>query len=115
MKAKIVGTNIEVTPAMKKAIESSLKKLDKFECFSDNTPCVVTVRTVKEDQIIEVSIFLSNKKIIRCERRADSLYDAINMAEKTLSRILRKEKEKMEQRKGIKTIHSEDIFDVPEK
>lgn len=99
---KIVGKNVEVTEAMSDKIKEKLKKLDKYEYLKADTICHVIIRTVKDDQIIEVTIPVENKKVIRAEKRANSLYTAIDMIDKTLARKIKKEKGKILSKKRVK-------------
>lgn len=94
MKIKIVGKNVEVTKAMEEKIIEKLTKLEKYDYLKPETVCNVLIRTVKDDQIIEVTIHVGNKTI-RAEKRSSSLYTAIDLVESTLTRQIRKEKEKM--------------------
>lgn len=94
MKMNVIGKNVTVTNGMREKIFDKLGNLHKYGNLSEDTPCKVLVRTVKADQIIEVTIFLDNKKMIRVEKRDRDFYKAIDMAEETLKRKLRKNKEK---------------------
>lgn len=81
MKMNVIGKNVTVTDGMKEKIYDKLGNLHKYGNLSEDTPCKVLVRTVKMDQIIEVTIFLDNKKMIRVEKRDRDFYKAIDMAE----------------------------------
>ena len=94
MKINIVGKNVTVTEGMRTKIEEKLQKLEKYEFIKPDMVCNVLVRTVKDDQIIEVTIPLEGKKMIRAEKRDKSLYAAVDLVEATLSRQIRKMKEK---------------------
>jgi len=95
MNIKIVGKNVTVSEGMKNKIIEKLSKLEKYEYIKPETTCNVLIRTVKDDQIIEVTIPVENKKVIRAEKRSTDLYAAIDMVEETLTRQIRKKKEKM--------------------
>lgn len=99
MKTKIIGKNVTVTEGMRTKIENMLEKLEKYDFFKENTVCNVLVRTVKDDQIIEITIPLEHKKMIRVERRSNDLYEAIDLAEESLARQIRKLKEKNRDKK----------------
>lgn len=94
MEIKIIGDNIEITSGLEKRIKDKLEKLNKYGILKEDTPCNVLIRTMREEQIVEVAINLGSKRVIRAEKRASDLYAAIDMVESTLSRQIRKEKEK---------------------
>ena len=54
MKLTIIGKTVTITDGMREAITEKLSKCDKY--LKENTPVRVVVRTVKDDQIIEVAI-----------------------------------------------------------
>lgn len=94
MKMNVIGKNVTVTEGMREKICDKLGDLHKYGNLNEDTLCKVLVRTVKADQIIEVTIFLDSKKMIRVEKRDRDFYKAVDMAEETLKRKLRKNKEK---------------------
>ena len=65
MKIKIVGKNIAVTEGIRTKITEKLSKLDRYDFLKENAEVNVLIRTVKNDQIIEVTIPLENKKEIK--------------------------------------------------
>lgn len=102
MKLTIIGKTVTITDGMKEAITEKLSKCNKY--LKENTPVRVVVRTVKDDQIIEVAIPVGKNKVIRAERRSKDLYEAIDMVEEVLTRQLRKQKERKLDKKRIPTI-----------
>ena len=92
MKLTIIGKTVTITDGMREAITEKLSKCDKY--LKENTPVRVVVRTVKDDQIIEVAIPTGKNKEIRAERRSKDLYEAIDLVEEVLNRQLRQQKEK---------------------
>lgn len=48
MRYKITGRNIEVTPALKAAVEDKIGKLERY--FNQDTEAVVTLSVEKEDR-----------------------------------------------------------------
>lgn len=84
--------NTEVTDAIKAKIEEKLSKISKF--VAEYTDVRVVIRVVKTDQIVEITIPNHYGKTVRVEERAASLYSAIDTAERSLTRKLRKLKEK---------------------
>lgn len=103
MKVKIIGKNITVTKAIENRVDDLFKKVEKYEFLRDSAVCTVTIRVVKKDQIVEITVV--DKKTVRVEKRSESLYDAIDMAEETLIRKLRKTKEKFLDSKRICESH----------
>lgn len=99
MKITIIGKTVTVTDGMKEAITEKLSKCNKY--LKENTQVKVLIRTVKDDQIIEVAIPIGRGKEIRAERRSKDLYEAIDMAEEVLTRQLRKQKERKLEGKRI--------------
>lgn len=92
MKLDIIGKNVEVTEGMRTKLKDKISKLDKY-LNDKNVTARVVVRTVKSDQIVEVTIPVANKSI-RAEKRLNDLYAAIDMVEDALSRQLRRYKNK---------------------
>ena len=99
MKISIIGKTVTITEGMREAITEKLSKCEKY--LKESTPVKVLIRTVKDDQIIEVSIPIEKNKVIRAERRSKDLYEAIDMVEEVLARQLRKQKEKKLDKKRI--------------
>lgn len=109
MKIKIVGKNITVTEGIRTKITEKLSKLDRYDFLKENAEVNVLIRTVKNDQIIEVTIPLDNKKMIRAEKRSNDLYAAVDLVEETLAKQIRRMKEKVKDKK--KTVSH---YDIPE-
>ena len=57
MKCQITGKNITVTDSIRSAIEAKLSKMDKYFIIDDEVEAKVLVRTYKQLQKIEVTIF----------------------------------------------------------
>lgn len=93
MKKQIVSKNFEVTPAIEEQIEKLISKAEKYDFFDDSAVCTVTLRSVKDDQIIEITIKGKNGTV-RTEKRDRVLYNAISAAEESLTRSIRKMKER---------------------
>ena len=101
MRIEIIGKNVRVTDGMRAKIECKLNKLEKYDFIKKDTVVNVLIRTVKDDQIIEVTVPMANKKVVRAEKRDHDLYAAIDMVEETLARQLRKTKEKCRDKKRV--------------
>ncbi len=100
MKVTIKATNLELTPAIKKAIEEKIATLDKFISHTDTSVEVffevaIETRHRKKGKIYyaEADIKVSGK-IIRSEAREENIYKAINTVKDELQRLLKKRKEK---------------------
>ena len=96
MKIKIFGKNIEVTEAIKGAVEEKLGKLDKY--FAEETKADVTLSVNRNDQKVEVTIPVKGG-IIRAEEVSEDMYASIDMVEETIERQLVKYKNKLVDKK----------------
>ena len=90
MKIIIVGSNIDVTPGLREAVESKIGKLEKY--FTAETEVHVTLSVEKDRQKIEVTIPVKGN-IIRSEQVSSDMYVSIDLVEelkKYKSRIVDK-------------------------
>ncbi len=92
MRFIITGRNIELTPGLQEAVESKLKKLDKY--FTPAAEAQVTLSVEKERQRIEVTIPVKGR-IIRAEQASDDMYASIDLVQETIERQLKKYKNKL--------------------
>lgn len=92
MRYTFTGTNIQVTEALRDTAMAKISKLDKY--FSDETEVHVTMRVLKKNQIIEVSIPIKGS-VIRAEESAESMYAAIDNVIDVLERQILKHKKKI--------------------
>ena len=92
MKFIIVGRNLEVTPALKSAVEEKIGKLAKY--FNPDTDVHVTLSVEKERQKIEVTIPVKGN-IIRSEQVSSDMYVSIDLVEEIIERQLKKYKTKI--------------------
>ena len=92
MKFIIVGRNLEVTPALKSAVEDKIGKLAKY--FNPYTEVHVTLSVEKERQKIEVTIPVKGN-IIRSEQVSSDMYVSIDLVEEIIERQLKKYKTKI--------------------
>lgn len=95
MKFIITGRKIDVTEGMKERIYKRLGKLEKY--FKGEPEAKVTIRTVKDDQIIEATIY-DNGVMYRAEERDADLYAAIDKIVDVIERQLRKHKTHLEKK-----------------
>lgn len=92
MKFIIIGRNIDVTPALKSAVEEKIGKLEKY--FNPDTEVHVTLSVEKERQKIEVTIPVKGN-IIRSEQVSNDMYVSIDLVEEIIERQLKKYKTKI--------------------
>ena len=88
----ISGKNMDVTPALKEAVEEKLGKLDRY--FTPDTDVHATLSVEKERQKIEVTIPVKGR-IIRSEQVSNDMYVSIDLVEEVIERQLRKYKNKI--------------------
>lgn len=98
MKVTIKATNLDLAPAIKKAIEEKIVTLDKFISHIDTSveafvEVAVETRHHKKGKIYyaEANINVPGK-IIRSEAREENIYKAINTVKDELQRLLKKYK-----------------------
>ena len=88
----ISGKNMDVTPALREAVEEKLGKLDRY--FTPDTDVHATLSVEKERQKIEVTIPVKGR-IIRSEQVSNDMYVSIDLVEEVIERQLRKYKDKI--------------------
>ena len=98
MKVTIKATNLELTPAIKKAIEEKIATLDKFIPYVDTSieaffEVALETRHHRKGKIYyaEANIKVPGK-ILRSEAREENIYKAINTVKDELQRLLKKYK-----------------------
>ena len=108
MLLNFVGKNIELTESLKNVAEKKFSKLDKY--FSEEAEARVVFSTVREQQTVEVTIFLP-KTIIRAEETTDDMYSSMDNAVDALARQIRKHKTKLKRRyQNNETIRFDEIL-----
>lgn len=95
MKITVSGKNIEVTNALRNAVEKKLLKLDKY--FNPDVEAHATLSVQKNRQIIEVTIPF-NGVILRGEEANEDMYASIDLVEEKLEKQIQKQKTKIERR-----------------
>lgn len=95
MKVIVIGKNIEVTAALKDAVEKKLSRLDKL--FSPEIEARATLSVQKNKKKIEVTIPF-NGVILRSEESNDDMYASIDLVVDKLDRQIRKQKTKLQRR-----------------
>jgi len=92
MKIAVRGKNIEATPALIEYAEKRLSKLDKH--FDTTTEIQVVLSVIKEDHIVEVTVFY-NGLILRGEESTIDMYASIDLVIEKLERQIKKYKTRM--------------------
>ena len=90
MKIKVRGQNIEVTNALKSHVEKRIGKLERY--FQENTEAQVTLTVIKDQHIIEVTVFLNGGLLLRAEEKTGDMYASIDQVVEKLERQTRKYK-----------------------
>ncbi|QUH18997.1 ribosome hibernation-promoting factor, HPF/YfiA family [Alkaliphilus sp. B6464] len=107
MKVIVSGRNVDITDALRDTVQSKLGKLDKF--FNKELEAQATLSVQKNRHIIEVTIPI-NGSILRAEESTEDMYGSIDKAVDKLTRQLRKQKNKLENRNNkYETIRFENI------
>ncbi|OON97336.1 MAG: ribosomal subunit interface protein [Epulopiscium sp. Nele67-Bin005] len=91
MKTNIIGKNIDMTPALEEAVNSSIKKLNKY--FNETTEMQVTLSVEKQRHIVEITIPFSGQ-VLRAEVEGSNMYkiidEAVDIIEKQIVRFKNK-------------------------
>lgn len=109
MKYNLRGHNIEVTPSLREYVE---KKLSRVERYFDEVPATdvqVTLRVLKSDQTVEVTLPL-NGMILRAEETSEDMYASVDLVVEKLERQIRKYKTRVNKRfenQGVRAFFKE--------
>ncbi|MCM1055903.1 MAG: ribosome-associated translation inhibitor RaiA [Bacteroides sp.] len=95
MKLQITAKKMQVPQAFNDYADKKLKKLDRF--FGDEADAKLTVSTIKDDIIVELTVKYENL-IFRSEQRAADKNDALDACIDKIIRQIRKNKTKVEKR-----------------
>lgn len=110
MRLKYNGKNVEVGNQLREKAERKLSKLDKY--FQEDIEGNVTFSIVKNQKIVEVTIFLPGT-ILRAEENTTEFMDSLDRAVDALEAQIRKHKTKLQKRySGGETIRFEGIADT---
>ena len=93
MRFSFTGKNLVVSQDMKDATEKKIGRLERL--FPDNTEVFVTFSVVKQENKVEVSIPLNNKRLLRAEVTASDMYAAVDGAVDVLERQMVKYKKRL--------------------
>lgn len=95
MKLQITAKKMQIPQSFTDYAEKKLTKLDRF--FGDEADARVTVSTIKDDIIVEVTVKYESL-IFRAEQRAGDKNDALDACIDKIIRQIRKNKTKVEKR-----------------
>ncbi len=95
MKTTILLRRVEIDDNTRKIIEKKIAKLDKF--FGDEEEALVTLRKVKDTEILELTIRASGM-IFRSEVKSESFCHAIDVAVDIIERQIRRNKTRLERK-----------------
>ena len=95
MKITIVGRKFHVTDDLKYKVENKLSKFDKF--FSDEAVANVTMRSQKNDEILEITIFYKGT-MFRSETSDKEIENALDKSIDIIERQIRKNKTRLEKK-----------------
>ncbi len=109
MRLNYNGKNVDVGTQLREKAEKKLSKLDKY--FQEDIEGNVTFSAVKNQKIVEVTIFLPGT-ILRAEENTTEFMDSLDRAVDALESQIRKHKTKLQKRyAGGQTIRFEDVSD----
>ncbi|WP_134703674.1 ribosome hibernation-promoting factor, HPF/YfiA family [Ammoniphilus sp. YIM 78166] len=113
MRYNIRGENIEVTPALREYVEKKVGRLEKyFDNISPSTEAHVTLRVLRDEHTIEVTIPMPGV-ILRAEDTHADMYAATDLVVEKLERQIRKHKTKVNrkfrQEGSLKTLFAEPV------
>jgi putative sigma-54 modulation protein len=102
MKFNIRGENIQVTAALREYVEKKVGRLAKYFETPQPAEAQVTMRVLRNEATIEVTIPLGGV-IIRAEETHDDMYAAIDLVAEKLERQIRKHKTKLMRKLRVET------------
>lgn len=98
MKFTIRGNKLEVTDSIRNYVEEKLGKLEKYFEDSNEISANVLFKIQGNSQIVEVTIPIK-KYILRAEEANEDLYASIDLVVEKLERQIRKNKNRIKERK----------------
>jgi len=108
MKFSFTGKNLVVSQEMKDTTEKKIGRLERL--FTPNVDVYVTFSATKQENKVEVSIPLNNKRILRAECVAADMYTAVDTAVDVLERQLHKYKKRLIDKTRRDTSHKGDYI-----
>ncbi|WP_040210652.1 ribosome hibernation-promoting factor, HPF/YfiA family [Clostridium polynesiense] len=111
MKVTVIAKNIQLTNALKEAVEKKISKLSKY--FNSDVEAKATLSVQKNRQIVEVTIPF-NGIILRGEENTEDMYTSIDLVEEKLERQIRKQKTKLARRQTGDSLRFSAIENIKE-
>ncbi|REK61033.1 ribosome hibernation-promoting factor, HPF/YfiA family [Brevibacillus sedimenti] len=102
MKFNIRGENMEVTAALREYVVKKVGRLEKYFETLQPAEAQVTLRVLRNEATIEVTIPLGGV-IIRAEETHEDMYAAIDLVAEKLERQIRKHKTKLMRKLRVDT------------
>jgi len=93
MRFTFTGKNLVVSQDMKDKTEKKISRLARL--FPENTDVFVAFSVVRADNKVEISIPLTNKRLLRAEVTAPDMYSAVDGAVDVLDRQMAKYKKRL--------------------
>ena len=93
MRFTFTGKNLVVSQDMKDKTEKKIRRLERL--FPDNADVYVSFSVVRADNKVEISIPLSNKRLLRAEVTATDMHAAVDGAVDVLDRQMAKFKKRL--------------------
>lgn len=113
MKLNFMSKNMEVGQDLKDVATKKLSKLDKF--FSEDVKADVMFKQIRNNKILEVTVFLPDGAVLRSEQSSNDIYNSIDKALNQLERQVRKHKTKLQKiYRDTKSIRFETIEPIEE-
>ncbi len=110
MKTKVSGKNIEITEALRNAVQTKMEKIGKY--FQTDTEAQATLSVEKNRQIVEVTIPI-NGSLLRAEEETYDMYESIDRVVDKLNKQIQKYKTRLQKRyKSHDTIRFEYIPNI---
>lgn len=95
MRYHITGKNMNVTPALERAVRDKLDRLDQY--FAEDTQVRVSMEVNKDRHKIEITIPVQDG-IIRSEQASNDMYISLDLASSVIQRQLQRYKGKLADR-----------------
>ncbi|MGL9733925.1 MAG: ribosome hibernation promoting factor [Symbiopectobacterium sp.] len=94
MQLNITGHNIEITPALRKFLNTKFAKLEQY--FDRINQINVVLKVEKMEQIADATLFVNSGEL-HATSESEDMYAAIDLLIDKLARQLNKHKEKLKQ------------------
>jgi len=95
MKIHLVERNVEITDALRAALEKKLAKLDRY--FANDVTATVVMNVIRGRHVVEITIPFPGGTL-RCEESTSDMYASIDSAAAKIERQIRKHRTRLEKR-----------------